>query len=109
MREQIKSPTRCIPLLTEDEIESIRTPQNVIRMVAYNPEREYVPLPDASLAEAKQHDNSGIRIITLGAACFTFGLSVADCMILLNPASGIFAIISATILGVVASRAYRAR
>jgi hypothetical protein len=109
MREQIKSPTRCIPLLTEDEIESIRTPQDVIRMVAYNPDREYVPLPNASLAEAKQRDTFGIRIIILGAACFTFGLSVANCMILLNPASGTFALISVTILGVAASSAYRAR
>ena len=92
---------RSIPLLTEAELESVRTPQDLIRIVAADPHREFVPLPNGEPAETRQPDSSGIRLITFGAICFTFGLSVVDCMILLTNTSGALAVISAVTFSVV--------
>jgi hypothetical protein len=111
-------PLRRIPVLTQAEVESIRTPGDITRIVQTQPEREYQLVrgsePEkgkaAESAEARQRRHSAIlQVISLGAAGYAFGISSASCILHLTAESATLATLSAAALLGCGGWAYRGR
>lgn len=110
-------PVRRIPVLTQAEVESIRTPEDITRIVQAQPEREYqmVCSQEAdgaticpSMARKRRH-SAFLQAVCLGAAGYAFGISNANCVIHLTFLSGILATMCATALWAAGSWVYRSR
>jgi hypothetical protein len=101
-------PLRRIPVLTQAEIESVRTPGDIMRIVEARPDREYQIIrgssenPAEKTLESPEQRNrrhsASLQAITLGAAGYAFGISSASCIAHLTSVSAILATLSALAL-----------
>jgi hypothetical protein len=108
-----------IPVLTQAEVESVRTPDDITRIVRAQPEREYQlvrgaepadppPLSESSLARKRRH-SAILQTISLGAAGYAFGISSASSILHLTVGSGVLATTSAVALWMAGWWVYRSR
>jgi hypothetical protein len=99
-------PLRRIPVLTQAEVESIRTPEDIIRIVEAQPNRKYrvvrgqepVSTPEVTLPERRRRHSAILQAICLGGAGYAFGISSASCIIHLAPLPVMLATASAIAL-----------
>jgi hypothetical protein len=111
-------PVRRIPVLTQAEVESIRTPGDITRIVQAQPEREYQIVRGGAPETGKAAETPGARkrrqsailqVISLGAAGYAFGIASASCILHLTAVSATLAMLSAIALLACGSWAYRSR
>jgi hypothetical protein len=111
-------PIRRIPVLTQAEIESIRTPGDITRIVQAQPDREYQLVrggtPETGTATEspgarKRRQSAILQVISLGAAGYAFGISSASCILHLTAVSATLVTLSAAMLLGCGGWAYRGR
>ena len=110
-------PVRRIPVLTQAEVASIRTPNDIIRIVEAQPEREYqvvrgkapASTNEEALPERQRRHSAILQAICLGGAGYAFGISSASCIIRLAPLAVMLATASAIALYAAGFWVYRSR
>lgn len=74
-------PTRFVPVLTSDEVNSIRTPEDIVGILARNPTREYLEVSNPSAPPDKSSRPAFTRIALLVTCAFLTGLAFANYVI----------------------------
>ena len=69
---------REIPLLTQEEVNSVRTP-DIERIVRDQPKRDYVALPMSKRERWHQDELAGVRATFLACTGICFGLACGTC------------------------------